>query len=235
MPDVRIDLRVVLQTPLSVGAGGSSGTVADKSIIRDGWGRPIIPGSHLKGKARHGAEALARALGQPVAELWPPQGAPTRDPACPIQRMFGGPSASPAREGHIGRPDIAPLRFRDLPLEGDFASSDDVLGLRRGVIRPSVAINRRRGVAEDQRLLFQETTVEALVFHREDAIVGQLAAERDLALLLVALRLIDRWGGAKSRGLGWAAVEVRATWGGAAFAPTLDELERHLRVWEVQL
>ncbi|PDW00304.1 hypothetical protein CJ255_20815 [Candidatus Viridilinea mediisalina] len=34
---------------LSVGAGGSSGTLADKSIVRDGWGRPLIPGSQLKG------------------------------------------------------------------------------------------------------------------------------------------------------------------------------------------
>jgi CRISPR/Cas system CSM-associated protein Csm3 (group 7 of RAMP superfamily) len=219
----------MFQTPLSIGAGGSSGTLADKAIVRDGWGRPIIPASHLKGKARHAAEALARALGQTVAELW----APERDPSCPIQRIFGGPGAGPAPQGYSGRPDISPLRFRDLQLEGDFDAIDDSLGLRRGVIRPSVAINRRRGVADDQRLLFQETTVETLVFSRADAIVGQLAEQRDLALLLVALRLIDRWGGAKSRGLGWAAVEAQAYWDGAQFAVTPENLEQHLLAWEV--
>jgi CRISPR/Cas system CSM-associated protein Csm3 (group 7 of RAMP superfamily) len=232
MADVVVALQITLETPLSIGAGGSSGSLADKTIVRDGWGRPFIPGSQVKGRARHAAEALARALGLHVAELWQRRGESLLDPACPIRAIFGGPTGWRDRSSAPARGDIAPLRFRDLRLRDDAPVREDTRGLRRSVIRPSVAINRRRGVAEDARLLFQETTVEALTFGNERAIAGTLAEERQLALLVAALRMVDRWGGAKSRGLGWARVEVAATWDGQAFAVTPDALDPLLRQWE---
>lgn len=206
MPEVVIDLTITTLTPLSVGAGGSSGTLADKSIVRDGWGRPLIPGSQVKGKTRHAAEALARGLGYSVADQMS-----TFDKRCVIQPIFG---AAGSRR--------SPLHFSDLLLveQGSDPSNPvdhDVTGLRTGHVRPSVAINRRRGTAEDQRLLFQETTVGGVVFANSQAIVGRLNSERELALLLAALRLTTRWGGAKSRGLGWAEVRAAASWNGAPF------------------
>jgi CRISPR/Cas system CSM-associated protein Csm3 (group 7 of RAMP superfamily) len=232
MAEVVVALQITLETPLSIGAGGSSGTLADKAIVRDGWGRPFIPGSHVKGRARHAAEALARALGLHVAELWQRRGEPVADPACVVRAIFGGPTGWRARGTTPARDDIAPLRFRDLRLLDDAPARADPGGLRRSVIRPSVAINRRRGVAEDARLLFQETTVAGLTFANPLAIIGTLAEERQLALLVAALRMVDRWGGAKSRGLGWARVDVAATWDGQAFAVTPDALDPLLRQWE---
>ena len=219
MAEVVIDLAITMLTPLSVGAGGSSGTVADNSILRDGWGRPIIPASQVKGKTRHTAEALARTLGLTVAESLD-----QLDDTCVIQPIFGAPGKR-----------SSPLRFNDLPLvepgiDPAKLRSRDVTGLRAGRIRPSVSINRHRGVAEDERLLFQETTSESTVFRNERAIVGTLDDERDLALLLAALRLTTRWGGGKSRGLGWAHVEAVARWDETPFDD--PALEVALRKWE---
>jgi CRISPR/Cas system CSM-associated protein Csm3 (group 7 of RAMP superfamily) len=61
-----IDLTITLDSALSIGAGGSAGTIADKSIVRDGWGRPTIPGSQVKGKLRWAIEQLLRGLGHDI-------------------------------------------------------------------------------------------------------------------------------------------------------------------------
>lgn len=202
MPPVIIQLRITAATPLSISAGGSSGSLADKPIVRDGWGRPLIPGSHVKGKLRHAAEAVARSLGYVVA---PFQSDVARDDV--IQPIFGAPG------GPAGA-----VRFRDLPLVENLPPTrGDRLGLRAGQLRPSVSINRRRGTSEDQRLLIQETTAASVVFEHAQAIVGALDSESQLALLIVAIRLTGRWGGAKSRGLGWATVSAEARWDGAIF------------------
>lgn len=227
MPAVEIDLTIVLRTPLSIGAGSSAGSLADKSIVRDGWGRPVIPGSQLKGKLRHAAEALARALNQYVADLPRAGQAEQPDSRCVIQAIFGGPETR-----------RAPLRFADLVLADTSQSLDELaidssMGLRRPQLRPSVSINRRRGTAEDARLLLQETTADNLIFTHERAISGELDEERQLALLLAALRLTPRWGGAKSRGLGWASVAAQATFDGQQFHAHDEEwFAQALRQWE---
>lgn len=216
---VSIGLTITFETPLSIGAGGSSGTLADKSIIRDGWNRPIIPGSQIKGKTRHMAEALARSLGLQVAET--PQ---EKDEQCVIQAIFGASGRLRSR-----------LFFHDLPLrepetEQTQPGKDDRYGLRQAVQRPSVSINRRRGVAEDQRLLVQETTIPDIQFHNPRAIVGTLEHDRELALVVAALRLISRWGGAKSRGLGWVK-DVQMT-----MTPAFDDEQfaAALREWNTR-
>lgn len=216
MLDIEIRLTLAMRTPLSVGAGGSSGTLADKSILRDGWGRPIIPGSQVKGKARHAAEAIARALSLSVAPVFDEV-----DPSCVIQPIFGAPGKS-----------RSPLRFNDLALREPAAPTiiDPDTALREGRLRPSASINRRRGVAEDERLLIQETTAESVIFENERAIIGALPTERSLALLIAALRLTTRWGGAKSRGLGWARVEVAARYDDAIFDD--ERLRAALGEWE---
>ncbi|MGA9380463.1 MAG: RAMP superfamily CRISPR-associated protein, partial [Phormidium sp.] len=58
-----INLTAIIDTALSVGAGGSSGSLADKPIIRNAKGQLIIPASQLKGRLRHECEKIARSLG----------------------------------------------------------------------------------------------------------------------------------------------------------------------------
>lgn len=202
MPDVRIALTITADTALSVGAAGSAGTLADKSIVRDGLGRPIIPGSQVKGKLRSAAEQLLRSQGQDIPtpfEAWP-----RAEQASLIRTLFGSPQQA------------SPLRFADLiaDIEPQVAQMP---GLSR--IRPSVTINRQRGTAEDQRLLLLEAAREGLVFQAKEAITGKLDEQAQAALLWAALRLTDRWGGAKSRGLGWCTVEARVYWGDEELAP----------------
>lgn len=196
---LRIALTIAGETPISVGAGGSAGTIADKTIVRDGWGRPLIPGSQVKGKLRWAAEQLLRGLGHDIPA--PNDGAEREEQDTLVRRLFGSPQLR------------SPLHFADLP--GVIGELDQIEQLRasteqhRSQIRPSVAINRQRGTAADQLLVFQELAPGPMRFHAGRAIVGMVASLEEAALLWAAARLTMRWGGAKSRGLGWASVEAR--------------------------
>jgi CRISPR/Cas system CSM-associated protein Csm3 (group 7 of RAMP superfamily) len=208
MPQLQLALSVVSATPLSLGAGGSAGTLADKSILRDARGRPLIPGSQVKGKTRHAAEALLRGIGldSHVPETFDEE----RNGL--IRALFGSPEYR------------SPLAFADLiggfdtltaPAQAAGQANtaatlaSQIAWQAAGQIRPSVSINRRRGVAEDQHLLFQEVAQEGLRYTCEQAISGPIADQKHAALLWAALLLTTRWGGASSRGLGWAKIEVQ--------------------------
>jgi CRISPR/Cas system CSM-associated protein Csm3 (group 7 of RAMP superfamily) len=158
MIDVEVSLEVLSETPVSVGAGGSAGTLADKVIARDSRNLPIIPGSQVKGRVRHAAEAIARSLGLRVPRSF------DDNTDTIIRRIFGSPQYR------------APLHFTS-------------------AARP--------------------------------AIVGTLPDIEHLALLWAALRAVDRWGGAKSRGLGWATTRMQVIVNGQPQHD--DDLEAALR------
>lgn len=216
MTNLNISLKIRSTTPLSLGAGGSAGTLAHKTIVRDGQGRPIIPASHLKGKTRWAAEQLLRGLGYAIPLPFdPPELVETPNP---IRNLFGSPQHR------------SPLYFADLIGtldEPPTAHTTNPQLLHHHHIRPAVAINRRRGTADDTRLLFQETALEHTIFFAEEAITGHLAYCWQAALLWAALRLISRWGGATSRGLGWAESEINISFQGVTLTP--DDLTTALR------
>ena len=60
---------LIMDTPLHIGAGGEISTVTDSPILRDASGRPIIPGSSLKGAFRTAVERLAPSLGSDATPL----------------------------------------------------------------------------------------------------------------------------------------------------------------------
>lgn len=207
-----IALTATVETALCVGAGGSSGSLADKPIVRNAKGQLVIPASQLKGRLRHGCEWLARALEWPVcrsprAEAMCPQLARNEEKAhferqdykvpgyeersgdpqyhCLICQIFGNP-VLPSR-----------LMVEDLvcPLPAELLPE---------TLRPGVTINRRRGTAEDQKLYFLETSPP----HAGLNFTGRLLLSPDvpaaaLPLLLSALHQIHALGGSKSAGLGW--------------------------------
>ncbi len=196
--DLRIALTITSCTAFSVGAGGSVGTLADKSIVRDGWGRPIIPGSQVKGRLRWAAEQLLRGLGQ---EIPTPFDVKREEMDTLVRQLFGSPQHR------------SPLFFADLPgVIGDLA---DIEALRnspeqhRSQIRPSVALDRHRRTAAEKLLVFQEVALETTRFHSERAVTGRVERLDQVALLWAAACLSTRWGGARSRGLGWAKVTVQ--------------------------
>lgn len=250
---VTIALRLLLETPLSVGASGSQGGLADKSIQRDGWNRPLIPGSQLKGRVRHYCERLARSLGCTLCEapfpdrMCPDDSRVTRKavsaldrhrgtmhlgarsnedppPQCPTCALFGSPTYP------------APLRFGDLvhtppSLQPD-TGGDGFPGAVfefDGALRTGVGIDRRRRTAQEKVLYVVETTSAGLLFEGE--IWGTwrgvpLAELRPLlGLLLGGIQLTRRWGGGSSRGLGWAVVEAPSVTVGGSTVPSAELIE----------
>ena len=206
-------LTAVIDTALCVGAGGSSGSLADKPIVRDAERNLLIPASQLKGRLRHECEKIARGLGwsiceSPNAQTMCPQRAGVQGNFecdeyeftdeitgkkvhhCLICQIFGNP-ALPSR-----------VIFDDL------ICTEDPDNLPPEVLRPGVTINRARRTAEDQKLYFLETSPANTQLRFEGRIHLQPNLRPDLpdyakALIWAGLKHIKALGGSKSAGLGW--------------------------------
>ncbi|WP_218082216.1 RAMP superfamily CRISPR-associated protein [Anthocerotibacter panamensis] len=188
-PVISLPITAIIDTALCVGAGGSSGSLADKPILRNAQGQLLIPASQLKGRLRHECEKLARGLG------WVICGSPVAGSMCPkprsegthcfICQIFGNP--------------VLPSRviFDDLVCTIDLKDYPEVL-------RPGVTINRARRTAEDQKLYFLETSPAntGLEFSAEIHLLPE-APTYTQALLCAGLKHIHALGGSKSTGLGW--------------------------------
>jgi CRISPR/Cas system CSM-associated protein Csm3 (group 7 of RAMP superfamily) len=204
-------LTAVIDTALCVGAGGSTGSLADKPIIRNAQNQLVIPASQLKGRLRHECEKLARALRWAVCESPNPntmcsqhinllgrfepdeyQARVNDSHHCLICQIFGNPSL-PSK-----------VQFDDLICSNDPESLPEVL-------RPGVTISRSRRTAEEKKLYFLETSpVNAKL-----AFVGQIHFQADCepwmkALLLSGLHHIHALGGSKSAGLGWLQWQIES-------------------------
>lgn len=199
-----IRIGAIVQSALCVGAGGSTGSLADKPIVRNAKGQLIIPGSQLKGKLRHECEKLARSLGwwileSPDAERLsvnelPPKYARFQSryhvdgyPGyhCLISQIFGNPIL-PAR-----------IAVDDLVCEYDREALGEVL-------RPGVSINRSRHTSEDQKLFFLETSPANAQLPFKGSIQLLVGCPNyAIALIAAAFHHIHALGGSKSAGLGW--------------------------------
>ncbi|HBL11263.1 MAG TPA: CRISPR-associated protein Csm3 [Cyanobacteria bacterium UBA11162] len=210
-----ISLTAVIDTALCVGAGGSSGSLADKPIVRTAERKLLIPASQLKGRLRHECEKLARGLGWYICQSPNPQtmcpqraGFPEEEERhfhrnddyrvpederyhCLICQIFGNPTL-PSR-----------IIFDDLICEEDPENLPEVL-------RPGVTINRRRGTAEEKKLYFLETSPANAKLQFEGKIHLQPnCPDYTKVLLLAGLHHIKALGGSKSAGLGWLHWEFK--------------------------
>lgn len=206
-PVETISLKAIVETGMCIGAGGSSGSLADKPVIRTSSGKLLIPASQIKGRLRHECEKLARGLGwaicqSPVATTMCPQREGLtenfarddyyldRNYHCLICQIFGNP-ALPSQ-----------VIFDDLICEESPENLEEVL-------RPGVTINRRRRIAEAEKLYYLETTPT----NAELEFSGKIHFLPDCpdyaqALLLAGLKHIHAMGGSKSAGLGWLRWEL---------------------------
>lgn len=66
---VKISGKLVFETAFHIGSGVEGELTADKGILKEADGRPILPGSTLKGSFRHFAEKLAPHLGFTACQL----------------------------------------------------------------------------------------------------------------------------------------------------------------------
>ncbi|WP_008308398.1 RAMP superfamily CRISPR-associated protein [Leptolyngbya sp. PCC 6406] len=206
-----LPITALIDSALCVGAGGSSGSLADKPIIRNHQGQLLIPGSQLKGRLRHECEKLARGL------LWPICESPVAQTMCP---QMGLPEGSPFRRADYqlpyqqfadGRPQhhclICQL-FGNPALPSRIGVDDLICEVEPvnlpEVLRPGVTLNRRRRTAEDQKLYFLETSPVNVQL----PFTGFIHLEPDCPpqaqpLIWAALHHIHALGGSKSAGLGW--------------------------------
>jgi CRISPR/Cas system CSM-associated protein Csm3 (group 7 of RAMP superfamily) len=205
-----LSLTALIDSALCVGAGGSTGSLADKPIIRAADGHLLIPGSQLKGRLRHECEKLARGLSWPICE------SPVPETMCP---QIGLSDAAFQREDYTvrgrefadGRPQhhcLVCQIFGNPALPSRIVVDDLVCQVAPDtlpeVLRPGVTMNRRRRTAEDQKLYFLETSPVNVKL----PFAGHIHLEPDCpdyakALILAALHHIHALGGSKSAGLGW--------------------------------
>lgn len=204
-----ISLVAVIDTALCVGAGGSSGSLADKPIIRNAEGKLVIPASQLKGRLRHECEKLTRALQwdtceSPIAETMCPQRAGLPGNFQRNEYNIGDRHPDGSTRHHclicqiFGNPSLASRVLCE-----DLICTEDLQNLPE-VLRPGVTINRRRRTAEEKKLYFLETSPT----NANLRFIGKISLQPDAppfakALLLAGLHHIHALGGSKSAGLGW--------------------------------
>lgn len=206
-------LTAVIDSALCVGAGGSSGSLADKPIIRNSEKNLLIPASQLKGRLRHECEKIARGLGWSICE------SPNPQTMCP-QRA--GVSGNFQREEYEFTDTIAAKKVHHclicqifgnpaLPSRAifdDLIHIEDPDNLPPEVLRPGVTINRVRRTAEDQKLYFLETSPANVQLKFQGKIHLQPKLKPELpdyakVLIWAGLKHINALGGSKSAGLGW--------------------------------
>jgi len=202
-------ITAIIDTALCVGAGGSSGSLADKPIIRNAEGNLLIPASQIKGRLRHECEKIAKGLGWEICEspsaekmVIRRQNAPVKFQRsqyevpgydetyhCLISQIFGDP--------------ILPSRV----MFDDLICTEDPENLPE-VLRPGVTINRCRRTAEEKKLYFLETSPANTQLRFEGCIhLLPDCPEYAKPLILTGLRHIHALGGSKSAGLGWLSWE----------------------------
>lgn len=244
----RLEGRLVTQTGLHIGAGGSGDPLAtDLPVVRDALGRPYIPGSSLKGVMRSAAEALFRSVfprpskGAPKPDFWACD-VVGHDPCVTNDDVKGW------REAILSRPPTADeqrmvveevwrescticrlfgslalasrARFPDLPL----AETAPPLEVRNGV-----GIDRDKEQAADGVLYDFEAVPPSTVF--DLLVLVDNARAHEIGLLLYLFDELHRGhlalGGKSSRGLGrmaveWTSLEETTLAHGSPFAHLLE-------------
>ena len=213
LPNSTIDYpnTAIIDKALCIGSGGSSGSLADKPIVRNAEGNLLIPASQLKGRLRHECEKIARGLNWDICYSPNPQS------MCP-QRV-GLTGNFPREEYKIsehdknyhclicqifGNPVLASrIIFDDLVCEEDPENLPEI-------IRPGVTINRRRRTAEENKLYFLEISPANTKLRFTGKIYLSNVPDYAGALILAGLRHINALGGSKSAGLGWLQWELPA-------------------------
>jgi CRISPR/Cas system CSM-associated protein Csm3 (group 7 of RAMP superfamily) len=113
------------------------------------------------------------------------------------------------------------VRFVDLELSGPPA----IAAMRQKKQRPKtgertgIAINRRRGVAQDDFLFSTELFMPGVALVFSGTVKGAISLEQ-AALLVAGLRLIPALGRSKSGGLGWIEAEAAVSAGEEVWTAT---------------
>lgn len=177
-----VERRYEVADVLHVGSGRSNGNVL--LMERDAHGRPLVPGSSIKGVLRSRSEFILRSIGVEVCD-------DGSCGACPTCRIFGYTLPEPDKDGRTGGRGL--LAFHDAPI--DVVSE---------VARSHVAIDRVTGGARDSALYSTQSVDIGSLDIRVEALAD--LPEWAPGLLWAALRDVDDgyvgFGSATTRGYG---------------------------------
>jgi len=204
---VEIAVKLTLRSPLNIGSGAQQGTLAKRGMLKDQEGWPFIPASALKGRWRHAAEQIAAAL--PNLRACATHHDMCRQQPCTVCQLFG----SPWEPGRV--------RFANLPLTGPKAIAalrHDAAYYPKTTSRTGVAINRRRGVAQDDFLYDTELFLPGAPLEFSGSVHGDISRSQ-AAFLVAALRLVPALGRSKSAGLGWISATAEVKENGRPVSP----------------
>lgn len=212
---VTFGLRLTCRTGLHIGSGANTAmTPGELPIIRDGSGRPLIPGSSLRGVLRSGLEALAQSTG--LAQKLPAErGAEPENEdqkrflafwltLDPVARLFG--AIAPHQKGERRDRDRSHaygsrVQFSDLVCQDSSPHID---------LRDGVAISRETRTASGGGLFAYEVVDAGTRFAGSVRLLNPEPFE--VGLVAQSLWMLDQGmlllGGKKARGLGWVQVET---------------------------
>ncbi len=203
---VLLDFRLTCRTGLHIGTGKSADlTGSDQPVMRDRSGRPLVPGSSLRGILRAGIESFCNALGLHAVRSMAERSL-TESPGDfgqrwreldLVKRLFGAAAEERGGFSYGSRFQIS-----------DAVSQEDVLI----ELRDGVGIDRERRTASPGIKYDLEVVPAGTRF------LGHIRfknpADYELGLVAQALWMLDQGllllGGKSARGLGWIQVEVGA-------------------------
>lgn len=224
MISAKVAITITLETALHIGTGLGLAQLLDDRTVQGPHVQgstalvPYLPGASLKGRLRYHARQISHALG------WKDK---------PSER--GEDERSEDERGERSEAEAALFGFADRPgglvypdLHLDPEQSGDLLTKEGAALLPYVArgersfvsLSRERRVALSGRLFRLELAERGMSYG--GVISGYLpgkSAERDLGLLLAALRDLSHLGGHKGRGLG----KCHATIGSVTLGDTSRE------------
>jgi CRISPR-associated RAMP protein (TIGR02581 family) len=201
---VLLDYRLTCRSGLHIGVGKSADlTGSDQPVLRDRSGRPLVPGSSLRGVLRAGIESFCNALGLHTVRVL--------DEAAPSDLLDG--FAKRWREL-----DLVKRLFGAAAEERGGFSYGSRLQISDALCQEEVAVELRDGVGidRDTRTASGGVKYDLEVVPAGTRFVGRIRfknpAGYELGLLAQALWMLDEGllllGGKSARGLGWVEVEV---------------------------
>lgn len=225
--------------PVATSGEQIASPLVDRPMVRDALGRPVLPGSHVKGRLREAVEQVASLtdaaefVERLAAHLFGDARRPGRVTVDDLVLQGETAGDEPDETGGSGDP-LPPLTAAHLQARWQSPSADFAA-------LPQVALDRRHGRALDRALAFREGPG----FGREtrwqgavtlpDGGLSPLSAAQVEAVVLAALRWLDGVGAENQTGWGWIAakqwegtdlpeVDAEALGGALSAAATLPEV-----------
>lgn len=228
--EISLTLTVTMTGDWRIGAGVGRQGAVDSLVVRDVDGLPYAPASTVAAMWRDAAEQLAFGLDE------------TNDAGGGwnglVTALFGSQPAVEKGLGNTPTPSRLILEHLRLPEELRAALSGPVAArasLRQALtfVKPGVRIDPRRGTAATDMLRVEEICRSGAVLTGRATIdttgVGESVTDTLAAFAFTSLRLLERIGGGRRRGLGCCEAQVSDVRGTRIQAMTeaLNQLRRH--------